>query len=128
MTLDTDSWSAYFDEINVFAERLKATVTLARVPLSPVRAGRTRAIDAKGGLLDSIRYNRSLDEIEIAIRRNGAADASLRYFIPAPRSVSVEDRTLSKLICITDRAGLRTMLSLVSYEPEFEAIGHAHAG
>ena len=128
MTLDNDCWSSYFDEINVFAERLKATVTLARVPLSPARVGRASAIDALGGLLDSISYNRSLDEIEVAIRRNGTPDASLRYFVPRPRSVSVEDRTMSKVICITDRVGLRTIVSLASCDAKFDTLAPTRAG
>jgi hypothetical protein len=123
MTLDNDTWSAYFDSINVCAERLRAAVTLARVPLSPVRAGRNGELGAKGGLLEAISYDRPRDEIEVAIRQNGASGASLRYFVPSPRSVTVEDSALSKLICITDLAGLRTIVSIASVAPEFSTIG-----
>jgi hypothetical protein len=38
MTLDNDSWSELFDSIGVGDECLRATVTLARVPLMPARA------------------------------------------------------------------------------------------
>jgi hypothetical protein len=114
MTIDDDSWSEYFDAINVSSERMRVTVTLARVPLAPVRAGREADVGARGGYLEEIRYNRHADEIEICICRNGAGEASLRYFIPCPRSLTVEEHELSKVICITDSAGLRTVVSLVS--------------
>ena len=86
MTLDNDSWSEYFDSINVCAERLRAAVTLARVPLLPARAGRQGERPARGGLLEAIRFNRQLDEIEVAISQNGASGASVRYFVSSPRS------------------------------------------
>jgi hypothetical protein len=48
MTLDNDSWSELFDSIDVGDECLRATVTLARVPLMPVRAGRPHALVREG--------------------------------------------------------------------------------
>jgi len=123
MTLDNDSWIEYFDSINVRRERLRAAVTLARVPLSPARAGRREPLDASGGQLEGIGYNRPRDEIEVAIRHGGESGSSVRYFVPSPRSVTVEDSALSKLICITDCAGLRTVVSITSFEREFGAIG-----
>ena len=114
MTLDNDSWSEYFDSINVCAERMRAAVTLARVPLSPARAG--RQLGARGGLLEAIRFNRHEDEIEVAICQNGAAGVSVRYFVPSPRTVTVEDSSFSKLISITDADGLRTLVSVAALD------------
>jgi hypothetical protein len=116
MTLDNGSWSEYFDSINVRAERLRAAVTLARVPLPPARAGRHGGRPARGGLLEAIRFNRRLDEIEVAISQNGASGASVRYFVPSPRSVTVEDFSFGKLISITDSDGLSTVISLTSLD------------
>jgi hypothetical protein len=123
MTLDNDTWTEYFDSINVRSERLRAAVTLARVPLSPARAGRRQQLDARGGRLEAIRYNRPQDEIEVEIRSRADEGSSVRYFVPSPRSVTVEDSPLTKLICITDCAGLRTMVSIASFERELGAIG-----
>jgi hypothetical protein len=120
MTLDNDSWSRYFDSLGGCAERLKAAVTLARVPLSPARAGRQGASALTGGLLEAIRFDAGRDEIEVAICQNGAAGASLRYFVPAPRSVAVDDSSLSKVITITDAEGVRTLISIASLDAEFD--------
>ncbi len=90
MTLDNDSWSEYFDSLGGCAERLKAAVTLARVPLSPARA-RRQGPALRGGLLEAISFDRRRDEIVVAICQNGASGASIRYFVAAPRSVTVED-------------------------------------
>ncbi len=114
MTLENDSWSEYFDSLNGCAERLKAAVTLARVPLSPARARRQGAHVASGGLLEAIRFDSGRDEIEIAICQNGAAGASIRYFVGAPRSVTVDDSSLSKVISVTDAEGVRTLISIAS--------------
>ncbi len=116
MTLDDDSWSEYFDSINDCAERLRAAVTLARVPLLPARAGRHGERPARGGLLEAIRFNRQLDEIEVAISQNGASGASVRYFVPSPRSVTVEDFSFGKLISITDSDGLSTVIHITSLD------------
>jgi hypothetical protein len=118
MTLDNDSWSEFFDSLNSCTERLNAAVTLARVPLSSARAGRRRPIDARGGLLEAIRFDSRQDEIEVAICQNGASGASVRYFVPAPRSVSVEDSSLTKVIAITDAEGVQTLISVASLEGE----------
>ena len=116
MTLDNDSWSEFFDSLNSCSERLKAAVTLARVPLLPARVGRQEPIDARGGLLETIRFDRGQDEIEVAICQNGASGASVRYFVPAPRSVTVEDSSLTKVISITDAEGVRTLISVASVD------------
>lgn len=114
MTLDNDSWTEYFDSLSGCAERLKAAVTLARVPLWPARARRQGPPAATGGLLEAIRFDRRRDEIEVAICQNGAAGASIRYYVPAPRSVTVEESALSKLIAVTDAEGIRTLISIAS--------------
>jgi len=118
MTLENDSWSEYFDSLNGCAERLKAAVTLARVPLSPARARRQDAHVARGGLLETIRFDSGRDEIEIAICQNGSSGASIRYFVPAPRSVTIEDSSLSKVIAVTDAEGVRTLISIASLDGE----------
>lgn len=119
MTLDKDSWSGYFDSLGGCAERLKAAVTLARVPLSPARAGRAGVHSLRGGLLEAIRFDPGRDEIEIAICENGGAGASIRYFVPTPRAVTVEDSALSKVIAVTDAEGIRTLISIASLDGDF---------
>jgi hypothetical protein len=119
MTLDNDSWGEYFDTLNGCAERLKAAVTLARVPLSPARAGRQGFHSMMGGLLETISFDRQRDEIEVAICQNGAAGASVRYFVPAPRSVTVDDSAPSKVIAVTDAEGVRTLISIASLDGDF---------
>jgi hypothetical protein len=116
MTLENDSWSGYFDTLNGCAERLKAAVTLARVPLSPARAGRPGTHAAKGGLLESISFDRRRDEIVVAICQNGASGASIRYFVPAPRTVTIESYSLSNVISITDAEGVCTLVSIASLD------------
>ena len=96
MTLDNDSWHEFFDELNSRGERLKAAVTLARVPLSPARARRPEPIDARGGLLEEIRFDRERNEIQVAICQNGTGGASVRYFVSAPRLISVDDLPCAK--------------------------------
>ena len=120
MTLDNDSWCEYFDTLNGCAERLKAAVTLARVPLSPARAGRQGLHSLMGGLLETIHFDRGRDEIEVAICQNGASGASVRYFVPAPRSITVEESSPSKVIAVTDAEGVRTLISIASVDGEFE--------
>ena len=112
MTLDNDSWCEYFDSLNGCAEGLKAAVALARAPLFPARAERPNGIDVKGGLFEAIRFDRDRDEIEVAICQNGTSGASIRYFVSAPRSVTVEESALTKLIAITDAEGVRTLVSV----------------
>ncbi len=118
MTLENDSWCEYFDSLSGRTERLKAAVTLARVPLSPARARQQGAHVARGGLLEAIRFDSGRDEIEIAICQNGAAGASIRYYVPAPRSVTVDDSSLSKVISVTDAEGVRTLISIASLNGE----------
>ena len=120
MTLDNDSWSAYFDSLGSCAERPKAAVTLARVPLSPARARRLRATALTGGLLEAISFDAGRDEIEVAICQNGAAGASIRYFVAAPRSVTVDESSLSKVIGVTDAEGVRTLISIATLGGELE--------
>lgn len=122
MTLDDDNWIDYFDSITSRGERLRATVALGRVPLSPARERRGGPDGGTGGLLDGIRYNPASDDVEICIWQGGAPAGRVRYFVPSPRSVTVEEGEGSKLICVTDSGGLRTMISLISLEAASAAL------
>ena len=128
MTLDNDSWSEYFDSLGDRAERLKAAVTLARVPLLPARAGRHSLHSLRGGLLEAIRFDAGRDEIEVAICQNGSSGASVRYYIPAPRSVSVEASSLGKVIAVTDAEGVRTLISIASVDGDLGECGLTATG
>jgi hypothetical protein len=114
MTLDGESWVEYFDSLGVGEPRLKATVTLARVSLTPARAERAQP----GGLLDGIRYDPGADEIEVEIQHATGQGGGLRYFVPSPRYVTVEEHEQAKMICVTDAGGLRTMINLVVVDAE----------
>jgi hypothetical protein len=132
MTLDDTEWSGYFDSLTAGGDLLRATVTLARVRLAPVRAygaARGGVLDAfarvplspvrarrgdNEGVLDGIRYNRSSDELEVRIRQGPDRPVWRRYFVPAPRAVTVEEREEGRVICVTDAGGLRTVITLVS--------------
>ncbi len=127
MTLENDSWSGYFDSLGSCAERLKAAVTLARVPLSPARAGRHGATALTGGLLEAISFDAGRDEIEVAICQNGAAGASIRYFVAAPRSVTVDESSLSKVITVTDAEGAQTLISIAGLDAEFDRCARTDA-
>ncbi len=120
MTLENNSWSEYFDSLTTCAEGLTAAVTLARVPLSPARAGRPEADSLRGGLLEAIRFDARRNEIEVAICQNGTSGASVRYFVPAPRSVTVEETSMGKVIAVTDAEGVRTLISIASLDGELD--------
>ncbi len=106
-------WQEYFDAITAGGRHLKATVELARVSLSPGPADQGEPASRQDGLLAGIRYDRRQDEIEIRIRRRGARGHSVRFFLPAPRGVTIEERDEHKLIRVSDADGVCTEITLV---------------
>lgn len=108
-TLD-DRWREYFDSITADGHRLWVTVSLAAVSLPPARTACIGGQTSRhGGLLVSVRYEAERDEIELLTR---GRSYSVRYFLRAPRAVSIEERAGARLIRVRDMSGLCTEITL----------------
>jgi hypothetical protein len=104
LTLERGEWSEYFRSLARESRHLLATVGFPNAEPDH-RDGPPRP-------LQSIRYDPSADEVEVVVAIGGRPRATLRYFISAPRSITVEELGTVKAVCIADAIGSRTLVCL----------------
>lgn len=66
---------------------------------------------AHGHRLLSISYDDRADEIEVHVGRP-ASETGLRYFIPEPRSIVVQESARALGVVVDDASGVRTVIEL----------------
>jgi hypothetical protein len=103
--LPTSNWVEYFISIALSRDRWLATVEL---PPQPLNGDDTEP----GRRLHAIGYDPNTDELEIRVGGGPRRSSPLRYFISAPRTITIEQFQHGKAILVDDASGVRTLIRL----------------
>jgi Family of unknown function (DUF5335) len=99
-------WADYFGSIACQNGGVLATVEVLCEPL-PLQANGNRRRP-----LREARYDLDADVLELLIGGSQATERSVRYFISAPRTVSVAEWEGGRAIVVQDASGARTLIRL----------------
>jgi hypothetical protein len=113
LKLNDEEWYEYFNSIARNCARVLATVALPPDGSNGWAVGVQRS-------LHGIRYDSDADLIEVAVGYAAPARVALRYFVSAPRSITVEEFDHTKLIFVDDASRECTVirLSYLAWGPE----------
>jgi hypothetical protein len=103
--LPSSNWVEYFISIALSRDRWLATVEL---PPQPLNADDTEP----GRRLHAIGYDPSADELEIRVGGGPRRSSPLRYFISAPRAITIDQFQHGRAILVDDASGVRTLIRL----------------
>jgi uncharacterized protein DUF5335 len=110
LELEQESWSEYFDAIEVNGREVLVTVRLlTRQTDAPCEEMRAR------WPLRAIAYDSGVDMFELAIGGKLGARPALRYFVSAPRRITVMETMGVKAILIDDASGQQTFVHLFDH-------------
>jgi hypothetical protein len=105
LKLPTSNWVEYFISIALSRDRWLATVELPPLPLNGDDTEPGRRLHAIG-------YDPNADELEIRVGGGPRRSSPLRYFISAPRAITIEQFRHGKAILVDDASGVRTLIRL----------------
>jgi hypothetical protein len=103
--VDALRWSEYFQELAADRTGLLASVGV----LCDRSSGQRRRI---GRPLRAIAYDEGSEVLEVAVGGDPRERPALRYFVSAPRSVTVTEVNGERAILVDDAAGARTLIRL----------------
>jgi hypothetical protein len=110
--LEGQRWAQYFGSLS-----LQDGGVLARIEV--IRDRVTSPIDGRHRPLRAISYDDATDVLEFAMLGRSAAEAPLRYFIHAPRTIRVSESSDARTIVVEDASGLRTLIDLHNVRAPF---------
>lgn len=103
VTLPAEDWAVYFESIALHSERWLASVALGWEPSDEQGARSPRP-------LRTVAYDPECDELEVAVGGEPWQSPTLRYFVAAPRSITVEEFDHTRAVVVDDSRGLRTLI------------------
>ncbi len=107
VALEADVWTNYFQALTRDGGEILATVTL--LPEQD-----TTDASQAGRRLRAISYDADRDVLELGVGGDTDDSPALRFFISAPRRITVEESRGEKGIVIEDAGGARTAIGLRS--------------
>jgi hypothetical protein len=103
LKLDAHEWTDYFRAIVANNDGALATVAL-----QPQQSG--GADDRRRLPLRAIGYDSEEDVVEVALGGEAAHCPAIRYFVAAPRAVTVAESNFTKRILVADASGVQTLI------------------
>jgi len=107
--LRSEEWAEYIDGFALRCSGAPTCVALARS--NGERAGNRGPREPGLRQLHTIDYDAERDVLEVAVGTGRPSRPTLRYFVSAPRAISVAESDYEQAILVDDASGVRTIVT-----------------
>jgi hypothetical protein len=121
VTLHAEDWVGYFESIALHSDRWLASVALGWERANGDGTSSPRP-------LRTVAYDPHDDELEVAVGGEPARSPTLRYFVPSPRAITIEEFDHTRAVMVDDSRGLRTLIRLFGLPAKAATATPVHTG